>query len=175
MRYVIVSVVNGDAGDFNNNLRKDIKERFNLKSSKLPAHFTIKAPFEYDGSIEDLEENIDTLCRNEKAAFYNIKGYDNFDDRVIYMKVYMSKEGKVLHDKLIDSMDKSSYITFDSLDGKEKVFHVTIASKKLKLKYNELWNYVSTLKCDFKCKFDNISIYKWEEETWKLHRAFELK
>lgn len=91
MRYVIVSVVNGDAGDFNNNLRKDIKERFNLKSSKLPAHFTIKAPFEHDESIADLEENIDTLCRNEKAAFYDIKGYDNFDDRVIYEGLYVKR------------------------------------------------------------------------------------
>lgn len=91
------------------------------------------------------------------------------------MKVYMSKEGKELHDKLIDIIDKSNYIKFDSLDGKEKVFHVTIASKKLKLKYNDLWNYVSKIKCDFKCKFDNICIYKWEDETWKLHRAFELK
>ena len=56
MRYVIVCVLKGEAGDFNNNLRKDILKKFNAKSSKLPAHFTIKAPFEYDGSIIDLEK-----------------------------------------------------------------------------------------------------------------------
>ena len=43
MRYVIVSVVKGEAGEFNNNLRKDIYNKFKAKSSKLPAHFTIKA------------------------------------------------------------------------------------------------------------------------------------
>ena len=53
MRYVVVSVVKGEAGDFNNKLRKDIFNKFKAKSSKLPAHFTIKAPFEYDGDISD--------------------------------------------------------------------------------------------------------------------------
>ena len=35
MRYVIVSVVNGDAGDFNNNLRRELYKKFNAKSSKF--------------------------------------------------------------------------------------------------------------------------------------------
>ena len=48
MRYVVVSVVKGEAGNFNNNLRKEVYEKFNAKSSKLPAHFTIKSPFETD-------------------------------------------------------------------------------------------------------------------------------
>ena len=58
MRYVIVSVVKGDAGNFNNNMRKDVYEKFKAKSSKLPAHFTIKAPFDYD-DISELERTLD--------------------------------------------------------------------------------------------------------------------
>ena len=57
MRYVIVSVVKGDAGNFNNNMRKDVYEKFKAKSSKLPAHFTIKAPFDYD-DISELERTL---------------------------------------------------------------------------------------------------------------------
>ena len=45
MRYVVVGVVKGEAGDFNNNLRKDLFEKFKARSSELPAHFTINAPF----------------------------------------------------------------------------------------------------------------------------------
>ena len=55
MRYVIVSVVKGPAGNFNNNLRKEVFEKLGAKSSKLPAHFTIKAPFEAD-DISDLDK-----------------------------------------------------------------------------------------------------------------------
>ena len=48
------------------------------------------------------------------------------------MKVIMSKEGKILHDNLIDSMSSIDYINFDKLDGKNKIFHITISSKKIK-------------------------------------------
>ena len=61
LRYVIVCVVKGEGGRFNNEMRKDIFKKFNAKSSKLPAHFTIKAPFEYEGDIRELEEALE-LC-----------------------------------------------------------------------------------------------------------------
>ena len=175
MRYVIVSVVKGEAGEFNNNLRKDIYNKFKAKSSKLPAHFTIKAPFEYSGNIQDLEKAIEKVCNNEKAESYIIDGYNHFDDRVIFMDVNMSKEGKKVHDKLIDEMDKLPYIEFTKTDGKDKTFHVTLSSKRIQGIYHTLWEYISKIPCLFKCNFDNVCIYKWEDNTWKLHKEFLMK
>lgn len=174
MRYVIVSKVNGPAGFFNDNLRKDVFQKFNAKSSKLPAHFTIKSPFESD-NISDLEVILKNFADKNKKQRYTIKGYDHFDDRVIYMKVLMSKEGIELHNKLIDVLDSISYINFTSTDGKNKVFHVTISSKRIQKIFNELWDYVTNIPCEFTCYFDNISIYKWENNTWNLHKEFLLK
>lgn len=174
MRYVIVSVVKGEAGDFNNNLRKDVFRIFEAKSSKLPAHFTIKAPFEYDGSIEKLEKSLQDFAEKEKAEPYRIEGFEHFDDRVIYMKVAMSKKAKEVHDRLIDIMSKFPYMDFRRKDGKDKTFHVTITSKKLPPKFNKIWDYVNKIQCDFDCSFDNICIYKWEDYTWKLYREFNL-
>lgn len=174
MRYVIVSKVNGPAGFFNNNLRKDVFQKFNAKSSKLPAHFTIKSPFESD-NISDLEVILKNFADKNKKQRYTIKGYDHFDDRVIYMKVLMSKEGIELHNKLIDVLDSISYINFTSTDGKNKVFHVTISSKRIQKIFNKLWDYVTNIPCEFTCYFDNISIYKWENNTWNLHKEFLLK
>lgn len=174
MRYVIVSKVNGPAGFFNDNLRKDVFQKFNAKSSKLPAHFTIKSPFESD-DISDLEVILKNFADKNKKQRYTIKGYDHFDDRVIYMKVLMSKEGIELHNKLIDVLDSISYINFTSTDGKNKVFHVTISSKRIQKIFNELWDYVTNIPCEFTCYFDNISIYKWENNTWNLHKEFLLK
>ena len=173
MRYVIVSVVKGEAGNFNNNLRKEVFEKFHAKSSKLPAHFTIKAPFECENT-DYMDNIIENFCKKHKKALYNIKGYDHFDDRVIFMKVNMSKEGKILHDELIDELDKVSYINFDKHDGKNKIFHVTITSKKIQKIFNEIWDYVSYIPCEFDCEFDNISVYKWENNTWVLHKEFLL-
>ena len=174
MRYVVVSVVKGKCGNFNNNLRKEVYEKFNVKSSKLPAHFTIKSPFETD-DIYTLENTLDKFSKENYSKPYKVKGYDHFDDRVIYMKVFMSKEGQLLHDNLIDAMSNIDYINFDKLDGKNKIFHITISSKKIRKVFNDLLNYVSDIPCDFDCSFDNICIYKWENNTWVLHKEYKLK
>ena len=175
MRYVVVSVVKGEAGDFNNKLRKDIFNKFKAKSSKLPAHFTIKAPFEYDGDISDLEECIKKVCESEKATSYKIEGYNHFDNRVIYMDVNMSKCGKEVHDKLVESMSKIPYINFNKNDGKDKTFHITLSSKKIQNIYEKLWDYIIKFPCNYNCKFDNICIYKWKDNTWVLHKEFLFK
>ena len=121
-----------------------------------------------------MDNIIENFCKNHKKASYNIKGYDHFDDRVIFMKVNMSKEGKILHDELIDELDKVSYINFDKHDGKNKIFHVTITSKKIQKIFYDIWDYVSYIPCEFDCEFDNISVYKWENNTWVLHKEFLL-
>lgn len=175
MRYVIVCVVKGEAGEFNNNLRKELFQKLKAKSSKLPAHFTIKAPFEYEGEINELVDVLEVFSKTAKAEAFTIDGYDHFDDRVIYMKVNMSKEAKAVHDKLIDDMSKITYIDFDKKDGKNKVFHITLASKKLKSLYSKVWDYVHKYHCEFQGAFDNVRIYRWEEETWKLYKEFIFK
>jgi 2'-5' RNA ligase len=173
LRYVIASVVKGDAGNFNNNLRKEVFEKFKARSSKLPAHFTIKAPFEID-DITDLENILDNFSKSHTSREYKIKGYDHFDDRVIFMKVLMSDEGNLMHDELIDDLSNIDYLNFSKEDGKDKVFHVTISSKKIRNIFNDLWNYVSLIPCDFDCHFDNICIYKWHDNTWVLHKEYLL-
>lgn len=175
MRYVVVCVVKGEAGVFNNSLRKELLENFNVRSSKLPAHFTINAPFEYDGEITELNKVLKDFSENEKVTPFTINGYDHFGDRVIYMKINMSTEAKAVHDRLIDKMSVVPYIKFDEKDGKDKTFHVTLASKRLKPLYYKVWEYVHQYPCEFQCSFDNVTIYNWEEGTWKLYKEFKFK
>ena len=174
MRYVVVCVVKGKAGDFNNNLRKELLEKFKARSSKLPAHFTINAPFEYDGEVTKLNNVLKDFSKNEKSTPFIIKGYDHFGDRVVYMKVKMSTEAKAVHDRLIDRMSTIPYIEFEEKDGKDKTFHVTLASKRIKPLYHKVWEYVNQYPCEFQCFFDNVTIYNWDEGTWKLYREFNF-
>ena len=174
MRYVIVCVVKGEGGRFNNEMRADIFKKFNAKSSKLPAHFTIKAPFEYEGSTRELEKALYKFSKEEEKATFIMDRYNHFDDRVIYMDVDMSKEGKELHDRLIDLLDTFDYIKFNKKDGKNKIFHVTLTSKKVPPIFDKLWNYVNQYSFNFNCYFDNITIFKWEDSTWKLYREFKI-
>lgn len=175
MRYVVVCVIKGKAGEFNNHLRKEVWEKLGAKSSKLPAHFTIKAPFEYDETLKELENVLEEFTKKENAQPFRIDGYGHFDNRVVYMDVNMSKQAKELHDRLIDAMGEVPYIDFDRKDGKDKTFHITVASKRIQPIYKKLWEYVKDYPCQFGCYFDNISIYKWETYTWKLYREFKLE
>ncbi|MBK1812075.1 2'-5' RNA ligase family protein [Clostridium sp. YIM B02505] len=175
MRYVIVSVIKGKAGDFNNNLRKEVFNKFKAKSSKLPAHFTIKAPFEYEGSIKELEYQLSTLCEQSKVTPLTIDGFDHFDNRVVYMSMKLTNEGKEIHDKVIDVLQSFNFINFKENEGKEKAFHITVASKNIKPIYQYIWDYVSEISCKFESSFDNVSIYKWENNTWVLHKEFIFK
>lgn len=175
MRYVIVCLIKGEAGEFNDILRMDIYDKFKAKSSKLPAHFTIKAPFEYDGDISTLENDLEVLCGNEKEQLFTMKNYGHFDNRVVYMDVNMSREGQKLHDKIIDIMEKYPYIKFNKNDGRDKKFHVTLTSKKVPPIFNEVWEYVNKYPFEFKCSFDNIAIYKWNKDTWEFYKEFQMR
>lgn len=174
MRYVIVSVVEGKASVFNEEMRKDVLEKFKAKSSKLPAHITVKAPFEFNGEITELESTIGRFCQENKKVSYYIDGYGAFDKRTIYMKVIQSEELRNLHKRFIEAISNISYISFGNHEGQDAIFHITIASKKIKGMFNEIWNYVNERQCSFKEDFNNISIYKWEDNTWKIHKRFEL-
>ncbi|WP_040211140.1 2'-5' RNA ligase family protein [Clostridium polynesiense] len=174
MRYVIVSKVKGAAGSFNEKIKREVLNKFNAKSSKLPAHFTIKAPFESE-DISRIEHAIEEFCKTHKKTPYIIKNYDHFEDRVIYMKVILPKKGRQTHDDLIESLSSVSMLTFKENEGKDKIFHVTIASKKIRDKFKEIWDYVNNFPCEYECDFDNISIYRWVDNTWKLYREFELE
>ncbi len=174
MRYVIVCVVQKEAGEFNNQMRKEVWEKFKARSSKLPAHFTIKAPFEYDAPITELEEVLESFCNRELAEPFRLNGYGRFSDRVVYMHVDMSKEAKAVHDRLIDTISKVSYIHFDHKDGKDKTFHVTVASKRVQPIFSEVWEYAKSQPCYFDCEFNNISIYKWQDNNWMLYKDYEM-
>ncbi|WP_291580953.1 2'-5' RNA ligase family protein [Clostridium sp. UBA6640] len=173
MRYVIVCTIKGPAGEFNNKLRKDIFHKFGAKSSKLPAHFTIKAPFDYD-DITELENTLENFSKTYSKAPIEIKDYNFFRKDVLYMDVKMSKEAKDTHDKLINELVKLPYLTFKSNEGKNKVFHITVASKKIYDKFESIKNYVESFPCNFQSFFDNIGIYKWVDNTWVLHKEYEL-
>lgn len=175
MRYVIVSVLKGKGGEFNNSLRKEVFKKFKARSSKLPAHFTIKAPFEYDGSILELENAISKYCNLNKKQNYKVEGFNHFDDRVIFMDVKMDKQCRMLHNTLIDELTKISFLKFSDIDGRNKKVHVTVASKKINKIFESLWAYISTLSCNFDEDFDNVTVYKWQGDTWVLHKEFKFK
>ena len=173
MIWVIVSSARGKASDLNKKIKVDLMEKFNARGSKLPPHFTIKAPFETD-DIHDVEKTIEGFSERNFKTKYVINGFNHFNKRVVYMNVEMSEEAKKVHDELIDELEKVN-VTFDKKDGKDKIFHITLASKNVQTNFELIWHYILDFNCYFELYFDNIEIYKLQNNKWMLYRCFSLK
>jgi len=175
MKYVIVTRVKGQALKFKNRLCSELEERFNCsEDSSLPPHITIKAPFVYNNDILDVEKVIEKICE-EKSFNYIVDGYGHFNDIAIYMKISLTKEAKEIHDRLIDELSEIEGIAFDKKDGKDKVFHTTLAKENVKEVFYEAWEFINNYKCTFVEKFDNICIYKRVNGRWRIHKEFNFK
>ena len=157
MRYVVVTVADGEAGVFNKKLSAEAFEKFKVKSSKLPAHITLKAPFETEEPIEVLEEAIEKYIKDKKAIPYENKGMRDF------------------HKGFVKAIKEVNYISFGSHEGENAIFHVTVSSKKVSFVFDEMWQWINQFNCNYNVLLNNISIYKWQDNTWKIHKRFELK
>lgn len=173
-RYVLVCLIEGEAGEFHDRLTNDVCHKFNKKRTKLPAHITLKAPFETD-NIKDMENMLEGFVSTRYKTPIKVSGFGKFRRDVVYMDVNVSQETKKVHDELIDELGKIPWIEFKSNEGKDRVFHCTIVSKRLQDDFNEIWEYVNEYTCDFDVCFDNLCLYKWKDNTWVLYRKFKFK
>lgn len=173
MRYVIVCQIKDEALNFHKNLVEELCSKFKVQKQKLPAHFTIKAPFEID-DISEIENITESFSKKYYAYPITIDGLDHFRKDVIFMKVIMSKEAKNIHDLYIDSLLQINNLEWKLHEGKDKIFHCTLLSRRLEKKYKPIWDYVNNFNPKFTGYFDNISIYYWDENKWILYKEYNL-
>lgn len=174
MRYVIVCQIKGEALKFHEKLVEEICSKFNVKRQRLPAHFTIKAPFETE-NIDKIENLTEKFCSENTTSDILIDGFGHFRDAVVYMDVHASKKAVEVHDKYIDVLKTVPWLEWKRNEGKGRVFHCTLVSKLPPHKFNDIWNYTSDFQCHFPTAFDNISILRWERDGWVTHKEYRLE
>lgn len=172
-RYVLVCIIGGEVLNFHKEIRSSVCYKFNKKPQKLPAHFAIKAPFETD-KIDEMIKTLDEFSKDKKREPIKIDGFGKFREDVVYMNVKLSDEAKKIHDELIDELSKISWIEFKPNEGKNKIFHCTIVSRRIRDKFKEIWEYVNQYECSFESYFDNISLYICSNNTWELYKKYKL-
>lgn len=174
MRYVIVCLLKGEVLDYHEKIVEDVCTKFNVKRQKLPAHFTIKAPFEAD-NIDELEKLTEKFCSRNEMTSIKVKDFGHFRDNVIFIDIYPSKEAIDVHDKYVDELKKLSWLEWRDNDGKGKKLHCTIVSKRIREKFNDIWKYISDYQPNFETYFDNISILIWRDNRWETYKEYSLK
>lgn len=173
MRFVIVCLINGTALDFHEKVTQDVCNSFKVKRQRLPAHFTLKAPFELD-NISDLENKISTFVKSKEKQPVKINGLGHFGTNVIFMNIIFSKEASVLYNDFIALLKGLDYLTWKRHDGNSKTFHATIATHLKEDKFHKIWAYVSKYNPQFSIYFNNISILKWENDKWVTYKKFNF-
>lgn len=173
MRYVIVCLIKGEALEFHEKLVSEICEKFNVKRQRLPAHFTIKAPFETN-NIEEIENLINVFTKDRHKAKIDIDGFGHFREDVVFMDVRPSSEAIKVHDDFIDLLKNVDWLEWKRNEGKGRVFHCTLVSKIPRGKYHDIWNYTISHNCSFHIQFDNISILRWDKDRWVTFREFNM-
>lgn len=174
MRYVIVCLIEGEALEFHEKLTLAICHTFKVKRQRLPAHFTIKAPFETE-KINEMEELIEKFCLNNKATDIKIQDFGHFKENVVYMDVLPSNEAIKIHDNFIDLVQTLPWLEWKRNEGKGRIFHCTLVSKIPYGMFDDIWTYISNINYSFNLSFDNISILSWENYKWNLHKQYKLK
>ncbi len=174
MRYVIVCLLKDEVLDFHEKLVKDVCNKFKVQRQKLPAHFTIKAPFEAENILE-IENLTESFCRSNFKAPIDLKGVSHFRDNVVFMDIQPSKEAVEIHDKYIDVLKSLEWLEWKENDGKNKKFHCTIVSRRIRERFNDIWEYVNQFNLNFHTYFDNISILIWKDNRWETYKEYWLQ
>jgi len=175
MKYVIVILIKGEAGEYQQELLDSIAKQFNVNGAikrKPPAHITLKYSFETE-NIEPVEKTIEEFCKSNKKSKYRLNRINHFDKDVIFIDVVPSEEMKNTYSKFIDFLRNNTNIKFKEFDGKTH-FHSSIAHTDINNKFDEIWSFVSKENPDFDVFFDNISILKFVDGVWQIHKEYSL-
>lgn len=172
-RYVIVCLIKGSVLEFHEKIVSDVCSKFNVKAQRLPAHFTIKAPFEIE-DIKPVENTIEEFIKNNNKQKGTIEGFGHFRDSVVFMKINMSKEGVKVHDDFIDRLKSIPNLEWKANEGTEKVFHCTVVSRIRDYKFKDIWEYANKQNASFKIYFDNITILTWNRDKWVTYKEYNL-
>lgn len=178
MRVYLGYLARGEFCDYYNNLLREISSRFNLedllKKSRIP-HITFKSPFETN-NYTLVEEIVSRFCDGKFPHNFKIDDFGLFDREVIYFRVFASSKTRQAIGNLLKCLQTIPNISFDKYDNKNKELHITLAKNRETSKsFDDIWKYVSSLNPYFILPFDNITMFRKEENKTKVHKVFELR
>jgi len=176
-KYSIFYLLKGNAKNYRNKLVKEVGPTFGERyvfDSKLPAHITLKVPFETN-DIKNIEENLKEFVKNHKESKIKIIEFGHFRRFVAFLKFEFSKNALSIQKDLINSLNKIKDISISKTD-KQWHPHATISYGNTKKSFNGIWEHLKKLKRPyFEIMFDNITIMKKSGKYWKIHKKFKLK
>ena len=93
--YLIEFRFSGNAKKTIRELKHSITKNFGVTRRKIVPHISLIGPI-YTNDQKRLVEEVKDACKQYELVTFKLDGFDNFDDRVIYVKIKPSEELKKL-------------------------------------------------------------------------------
>lgn len=173
MKYLIVTLLKGEAARFQQQLLHDIAERFSVSGAierKPPAHITLKYSFETD-RIAEVEHVLQEFCEQAHPCPYRLEGYGHFETTVLFIEVIPSPEMQACYQELIAALKTIPWMPFKEFDGNTH-FHSSLAHTDIEKKFDDIHSYLSRIPCSFSEDWDAIALLRLENGLWVLHKEF---
>jgi len=147
-QYLIEFRFSGHAKKTMKELKQSISRNFGVSRRRIVPHITLVGPLHTEDEERLVREVVDA-CKRYKMVRFKIDGFDNFEDRVIYVKIRPSEELKKLRTDMAQRLRMFctlSEFDFDGDHGDEFTFHATLVLKDIQRKFDRIWKYLQTWK-----------------------------
>ena len=123
-------------------LKQSITRNFHVTRKKIVPHITLVGPLStYDK--EQLVEEVADVCKKYELVKFKLDGFDNFENRVIYLRIKPSVELKKLRSELAQRLGK--FCELSEFDRESHfTFHATLVMKDIQRKFDRIWEYLQS-------------------------------
>ena len=153
--------------------KKEIEARFQAKHAlKLPAHITLKIPFNIRKEEEPLLiRSLQELADRITLFDVELSGFDYFKSGVIFVKCADHAPIIEVHNKLEKVFAQKLGITNEDLSRFYP--HITIASRDLSPEFfGKAWAEFKNREFHASFKAESLFLFKHNRKTWDVHRKF---
>lgn len=142
--YLIEFRFSGYAKQSIKELKANITKNFGVTRKKIIPHISLAGPL-YTRDEKRLVKEVVDVCKKYYLVKFKIDGFDNFENRVIYVKIKPSEELEALRLEIAEKLYKFCDLKEHDLEP-EFVFHATLVLKDIQRKFDRIWNYLQTWK-----------------------------
>ncbi|MCF7865173.1 MAG: 2'-5' RNA ligase family protein [Candidatus Pacebacteria bacterium] len=179
MRHCIAYIANEEVQKYFQKLTEELSAQFGISnlSKRVPAHITLKYPFEVDDTME-IESKIQSVVndfslRKTSIAPFIISGFNRFENS--FETIFMKVEGGSIFEKTIEGCISDLGEVDEDRKFAKRIFHISIARHMNQSQSDEIFAYLQTKELQhFESFFDNIALMKFENEVWSVKKFFKF-
>lgn len=142
--YLIEFRFSGYAKEAIKELKHNISKNFHLRGEQKVPHITLVGPL-YTRDEKRLVKEVKDVCKKYELVRFKLDGFDNFENRVIYVRIKPTEELKQLRLELAERLGK--FCDLSEYDKEANfTFHATLVMKHIHRKFDHIWDYLQTWK-----------------------------